>query len=151
MDHYRLVRLVVFADVLQLKAFWQIEIKLDRGQLPGPADRVFDPDIYLWTIEDCFALDPLVRNIFIVERINQSGLSAIPFFVGTEIVCFWIVASNRQLHFDILKTKDFKKIKGKVDTTQYLRSHGFWSTEKVRVILSKSTSPGQSVKSARKF
>src|SRR5207253_2421675 len=39
-DHHRLVPLAVTALVLELEPLGQVEVDLDGGHLPGPADRV---------------------------------------------------------------------------------------------------------------
>src|SRR5829696_35543 len=84
-NHDRPVRFVVFADVLELKTLRQIEVELDRRQLPGAANRVLDTNINLRPVERGFAFDTLVRNPAAVQSINQSNLTTFPIRIRTEI------------------------------------------------------------------
>ncbi len=73
MNHDRLMRLVVFADIFELKPLRQIKVKLDRRQLPITSNRVFHSNIDLWTVEDGFAFDPLVWNSAAVQSVRQGS------------------------------------------------------------------------------
>jgi len=63
MNHHRTVWFVVFADVLELKTFRQIKVKLHRRQLPRAANRILDANVDLWAVENCLTFDALVRYL----------------------------------------------------------------------------------------
>ena len=56
-DHDRLVRLAVLADVLELEAVRVVEVHLDGRALPGAVQRVLDLDVDLRPVEDALARD----------------------------------------------------------------------------------------------
>ncbi len=63
--------LVIIAGVFELETFGQIEIELDRSQLPDAADRVLDLDVDLGTVERCLAFDAFIRDISFFERAGK--------------------------------------------------------------------------------
>ena len=62
MHHVRLMRLAIFADVLQPEAHRQVEVELNRAQLPFAAQRVVHFQIDLRAIERAAAFIGFVGN-----------------------------------------------------------------------------------------
>src|SRR5215213_296676 len=149
-NHDRPVRFVVFADVFELKTLWQIEVELDRRQLPGAANRVLDTNINLRPVERRFAFDTLVRNPAAVQSINQSRFTTFPIGIRTEVSTL-VLAPDGKLDFVILKAKRLVDIEGKLDATDDLAAHRFRSAEDVCVVLRKPTRTNQPVQRARKL
>src|SRR6185295_15009835 len=77
-NHHRLVRLTIFADVFQLEAFRLLEIELRRVELPRPPQRILDIHVDLWTIEGAFTWLDLIGQAVVFERRLQVGFRAIP-------------------------------------------------------------------------
>ncbi len=50
-DHDRTMLLAVCADVLQLETLRKLEVKLDGTALPGSADRIYQMEVDLRTVE----------------------------------------------------------------------------------------------------
>ena len=67
-DHDRLVRRAVFADVLELEALGQVEVKLHGGELPEAAEDVDELDVDLGAVEGGFAGDSVKGDVLAVER-----------------------------------------------------------------------------------
>ncbi len=61
-DHIRPIRLSILTDIGQVEPIRQIEIELDGGKLPFPADGILDFQIYLWAVKCPAALIHLVLN-----------------------------------------------------------------------------------------
>src|SRR6266496_2701459 len=102
MDHDRAMWFVILADILELETLREIEIKLHGGQLPRPTDSIFNPNVYLWTIEDGFSFHTLVRNASLVQSSYQRFHRAIPVFIRAKIVSVCVITSYRKLHPDVL-------------------------------------------------
>src|SRR5690606_3148120 len=85
MDHIRTMLLVVLARVFQFETLRQIEVQLDRSQLPDTADRILDLDVYLRAVKCGFAFDPFVLDLTFFEGSGQRFLCTDPIFIGTEI------------------------------------------------------------------
>ena len=54
-NHDRLMVAVVGPGKVHLEAFRQVEVHLDGGALPGPAQLILDLDVDLRPVEDAFA------------------------------------------------------------------------------------------------
>ena len=59
-DHIRAVLLAVLADVGHVEPFGIVEVELDGGALPEPADGVLDLDVDLGAVKDRLAFLPFV-------------------------------------------------------------------------------------------
>ena len=80
------MRLVVFADVLELETLWQIEIELHRRQLPQTADRILHLDVDLRAVERRFVFHPLVLKTLSIKRVDQRAFGVLPLFIRAEIL-----------------------------------------------------------------
>src|ERR1041385_5169431 len=150
MNHDRLVRLVVFADVLELKTLRQIEVKLDCRQLPRAPDRIFDTNVDLRTIERCFTFDARVRNAAAIQSIGQSSFGAGPVLIRAEEHTV-VVASDGELDLIVVKAKRLVDVKGEVDAGNNLSAHRLRRTKKVCVVLRKPAHANQPVQRAGKL
>ncbi len=73
--------LAVLADVVQVEAFRQVEVELDRAELPFAAQRVQHLQIDLGTVERAAAGIDLVGDLSAVQRLFQRVLGRLPLFV----------------------------------------------------------------------
>ncbi len=81
-QHDRTVPGVVGTDVLEVEALRELEVGLDRRQLPRPSDRVMDVDVDLRAVERGVAvLDGVVETVG-VERLAQRLGRLLPDLVG---------------------------------------------------------------------
>src|SRR5947207_6414095 len=150
MHHYRPMRLVIFADVFELKAFGQIEIPLNCAKLPQSSDRVFHFEIDLRTIEGRFAFYAVIGNTTSVQAGGQHLFSVLPLLVRTEIQFVPIASLHRKLVLDLLKTKSFEHLIGKIDAIIDLARNLFRRAEEMRVVNGESTHPHQSMQRSGK-
>src|ERR1041385_7927974 len=84
MDHEGTGLGSVLADIGDVETFRHIEIKLNRAQLPGPADRVFHHKIDLRAVECPISRIYLIRNSRAFQRVFQSSLSRIPICFASD-------------------------------------------------------------------
>src|SRR5262249_39697610 len=78
MHHQRLMRLTVFSDVLQPEARRQIEIELDRGELPFAADRIDQLYVDFRPVERGFVRRYFDLEIQLVRRSLEGILRKLP-------------------------------------------------------------------------
>ena len=145
------MRLVVVTDVLELKTFRQVEIKLHRRQLPQPADRILHLDVNLWSIERCFIFHALVWKFLLVQRVDQSELGILPLIVRAEIFLARIRASDREFDLELCKTERTQQREGKMNAIDNLATYLCRRTENVRIVLGETTDPHQTMQSAGKL
>ena len=63
MDHDRSVLLTVSSDVLEFETLRKLEVKLDRTALPCSADRIYQMEVDLRTVECAVAfVDHIVES-----------------------------------------------------------------------------------------
>src|SRR6202034_3135306 len=67
MDHDRLVPFAVFAYILKLEAGGQVEVELDRRELPEAAQHVDQLEVDLGTVEGAFTLDGMVGDVLTLQ------------------------------------------------------------------------------------
>src|SRR6266404_2486374 len=132
MDHDRLMRFVVLADVLKLETLRQIDIKL-------------------WPIEGCLIFHPFIWKILLGQSQNQSGLSPLPIIIGTEILLRGIASSDREFDFEFFKTESPQQSKSKLNTINDLSTHRLGSTENMRIVLGETAHPHQSMQGTGQF
>jgi hypothetical protein len=72
------VRLAVLADVREPEAHRQVEVELDRGQLPLAAERVVESQVDLRAVEGAAALVDLVRDPGRLDRAAERRLGPLP-------------------------------------------------------------------------
>src|SRR6185369_13169428 len=146
----RPVRFVVFADVLELKTFRQIEIKLNCRQLPRPANRVLDTNVDLWPVERRFAFNTLVRNATTVQGVLERRFAIFPIFVRAEKETV-VIAPDGEIDLVVLKAKHVVDVEGEVDATDNLGAHRFRRAEDVRIVLRKPARANQPMQRAGKL
>src|SRR5215469_17750817 len=83
MHHQRAFTCSVLRHIFQLEALRQVEIKLNRTELPGPADYVYQLDVDLWPIKRGFAGDGFEGNVTAIESVFQGMNSHLPFLLAT--------------------------------------------------------------------
>ena len=95
----RLVGGIVFGGtVLQVEAFRQLEVKLDRRALERPAERVADGDVDLGPIERAIArIEVPLAGIPLVECALQLPLGLVPRLDRPKVV----VGARRELELEL--------------------------------------------------
>ena len=90
MHHQRLVRLAVLADVLEPEAPRQVEVELDRRELPLAADRVHELHVDLRAVEGGFVRHrPCTSSPSCSTRALQRALGRAPTARACRRTCRW--------------------------------------------------------------
>jgi hypothetical protein len=94
-DHVWPVFLAVLADVSQVEALRQVEIKLDRAQLPFAPERIPELEVDLRPVEGRFALIDLVWDFGSNQRFAQGFRRGFPGFWISSCL-FRVALGNRR-------------------------------------------------------
>src|SRR5579875_3044496 len=121
-DHYRLMALAVFANVLELEARREIEVELNGGELPETAEHIDQLDVDLGAVEGGFAGEGLKRKAAVGEHLLQCPFGVRPVLGRAE------VKAGDDLAFDL-----------------------FGRAEDMRVVLREAAHAQQAVHGARTF
>src|SRR6266849_7329557 len=114
MDHHWPMRLIVFADKLEIEELRQIEIPLNCTQLPQATDGVFDLEVDFWSVESSLAFDALIIDSSIVQGIRQRAFSFRPVLFGPQPLLSRIASLHRQLELDLVEAESFEHLVSKV-------------------------------------
>ena len=151
MDHDWLVRLVVLANVFQFESSREVEIKLNRSQLPQPANGILDFNVDLGTVKGRLTFNAFIRKLLLIQSRNKGSLSQFPVFITPDELLVLAFAFNRQLNSEFFKTERLQQVKRKANAVDYLVSDRLGRAEKVRIILSKPSHTHQAVQCAREL
>src|SRR5262245_57230817 len=146
--HDRLMRLVVRADVFEAEPLRQVEIDLNRRELPQPFDRVHDLEVDLRTVERRLVLNPRIRQPVFVQSLGQRRLRQAPDVVRTEILRMVRRVTDRKLGL-VFESESLKDEVHQVETAFDLRFQLLRRAEDVGVVLRESARPHQPVRDAR--
>src|SRR6266571_3469304 len=80
MDHKRPMLGAVFSDVSQIEPLRQIEVELNRTQLPWPPDSIVDQQVDLRAVKGAVTGIDLVLDARSFERVFQCNFSRLPIF-----------------------------------------------------------------------
>ena len=86
MNHNRAMWLIVFANVLKLKPFRQIEVPLHSPKLPQSANGVLDLNVNLGPVKGGFAFNSLILDRSIVKCASERNFSFRPVFVCAQVL-----------------------------------------------------------------
>ncbi len=151
-DHKRTMFLIVVTGVLELKPLRQIEIKLDRSELPHASDGILDLDIDLRPVKRCLAFDPFVaRSRVRLEHSQADSSPHCPIFVSTEITLILSTAANRKLKFHLVESVGLENLDREIETVRNLSLDLIGTHKKMGVIDRKSTNTHQAVQRSRKL
>ena len=78
MDHVRSGRLTVFCDIRDIEAFREIEVELNRRQLPFASDRVADLEVDFRPVKRAAALVDFVVELMAFERFAERLFRGFP-------------------------------------------------------------------------
>ena len=78
MDHDRALPGTIGGHVVQVKAFRKVEIELDGGALPHPANGILNFEVNFGAVERAAALINFVAPTLAIEGINQPFGGQIP-------------------------------------------------------------------------
>ncbi|KAH3659092.1 hypothetical protein OGATHE_006352 [Ogataea polymorpha] len=139
-DHHRALDLsrVILASKFQLKSVWQLEVELDSGTLVPSSQGIRNHDVDLWTVERTIPRVQLPFAAPLVQGALQLCFCVIP---GLDIphVLLW---SRGQLHLEF-ETEYTVDVLQEVKNTRDLILDLVLGTENVRIVLLKSSDPGQ--------
>src|ERR1041384_1397584 len=148
MHHDGPVRASVFADVLKLEAFGQVEIPMHRAELPQATDGVFDLEVDLRAVKSAFAFDALVSDAMLFEHFGQRALSLRPILFRAEIILVRLVALDRQLELHLLKTKRLQNLDDEIDAIADLLPNLFGRAKEMGVVSRETAHAHQAVERA---
>ena len=81
MQHNWPVAAVVASDVLQAKAFRQVEVALNGAELPLASDRITHIDVDLWSVERSVAFLYGILNTVAIQCFAKRSRCLVPNFI----------------------------------------------------------------------
>ena len=102
MKHDRLMPLTIGAHILKIESFRKIEVTLDSGKLPRPADRILHIDINFWAIKRGVAFFHCIAESVTFKGLLQRCSCLIPNVVSPDVF-LWIF--RRQIERELFETK----------------------------------------------
>src|SRR3989339_780168 len=98
----------IVGNVSHVEILGLIEVQLHGGELPFSANRIFDHDVYLGTVESGFSFLDRIGLAPILSRIYEDVFRFIPKLIVSEIFFFVLWIADRNLNSEIIKFKDVK-------------------------------------------
>ena len=135
----------------QVKAFGQVKVKLDGGQLPQAADGVHDLDVNFRPIESRFPGVGGVGDVVGLQHVAQGVFGPFPILHLTGKVFGVLRVPRGQFHRVFFKAEGFENVHGKLKALFNLVFHLFRRAEDMRIVLRKATHTQQPVQSAGAF
>src|SRR5205085_8741567 len=143
------MRAIVFADVLKLEAFRQIEIPLHRAELPEATDGVFNLEVDLRAVKGRFAFHALVSDTSLVESFGECAFRLCPILFFAKIMLARVVAFDGQLELRLVEAERAKDLNHKINAIANLFEYLLRRAEEVRVVNCKTAHAHQAVQCAR--
>ncbi len=140
-DHDRPLLAAISGDVVELEPFRQVEIQLDGGALPHPADGVFDLEIDLGAVESAAALVNLVSPALALQRFDQALGGQVPHGVIPD----GFLRSGGEVDFVVVEIEGGEDALGEIKDAQDLITDLFRKTEHVGVVLGEAAHPHQAM------
>ena len=144
MDHDGAVLLAVLADVVDVEALRQVEVKLDRRASPFPPERVDPFDVDLRSVERSSTLIDLVIDALLFKRDLELVDGARP----RLLVADPLVRPRRQVGLEVVP-EDLGHVRGQVDDGCDLVDRLLFRAEDVGIILRESAHAKHAVERAR--
>ncbi len=139
-DHNR--ALATFGGhIFQVKAFGQVEVKLDGRQLPQAANSVHHFNINFRPVESGFPGVCGVRNMVFFQHAFERTFGTFPFFYVAGKMFRMFGVARGKFHRVFFKTKRFENVHGIFKSLFDFAFHLFGHAEDVRIILRKSAHP----------
>src|SRR5262245_21453399 len=148
--HERRLRFILRADVFETEPLRQVEIDLNRRELPQPFDRVHDLEVDLRPVERRLVLHPRIRQPVFVQSLGQCRLGQTPDIVRAQILRMIGQVTDRKLSL-VLEAESLKNEVHQVEAALDLRFQLLRRAEDVRVVLREPARPHQPVRDARTF
>src|SRR5207244_3695549 len=104
-NHHRAMRLVVLADEFKFETLGQIEIPLDRAELPQTTDGIFNLKVDLRPVESSLSFHALILDSARIQSIRQGCLSLFPIFCGAEPLLVRVAALDGKLKLYLVEAK----------------------------------------------
>src|SRR5579875_251223 len=148
-DHYRLMALAVFANVLELEARREIEVELNGGELPETAEHIDQLDVDLGAVEGGFAGEGLKRKAAVGEHLLQCPFGVRPVLGRAEEVAALLRIARGELDAILLEAEGPEHRLGEVKAGDDLAFDLFGRAEDMRVVLREAAHAQQAVHGAR--
>ena len=143
-DHHRYMAIVVFAHISGTQTTRQGKVELHGTTLPRTIKAIVQGKFNFGTVERPFTRLQIVLQTVEFQRFGQGFLGAIPHLVGADT----LLGTSGELDHDVLEAKGTVDVIDHTNTAGDLFHDLLFSTEDVRVILSKAAHPHQTVQGA---
>ena len=141
MDHDRTLARAVGGHVLEGEALRQIEIELDRGALPHPADGILDLEVDLGAVEGTAALIHLVGPPLAIEGFDQALGGELPH----RVVADRFLGTRGEVDLVAAEIEGGEDLLGEIEDRQDFTCDLLRQAEHVGVVLGEAAHPHQPV------
>ena len=146
MNHDWTMFLTICPNIFQIKPLRHLEIQLNRSTLPGSANRIYQMEVNLRSIESAV---PLIDYI-VQSQLAKSSTKPLGCHLPILVTAHTVFRTGRQLHM-ILETKQFIDGINQSGHSHNLFLNLFRHHKDVRVILSKTTHSHKAMQLSRFF
>ena len=140
-DHDRPLLAAVGGDVVELEPFRQVEIQLDRGALPHPADGVFDLEVDFRSVEGTAAFIDFVGPTLALQGFNQSLGGQVP----DGVIADGLLGAGGEVDLVIAEIEGGEDPFGEIEDLQDLVADLLRQAEHVGIVLGEAPHPHQTV------
>jgi hypothetical protein len=148
MDHQRLVRLAVLANVFQREAARQREIELHGGKLPGAANGVNQFHIDLGAVKCGFVGDHFGLNVEALGGAAQGVFAELPLLSGAVILAARAAIPRGKLGGIFGEAVGGQRVDGELQTIHYFVFDLVRRAENMGVVLRESPHAKEAVEHA---
>gem|GEM_PF-4398883 len=114
MNHKRLFFFSLIIYKSHIKPLWQIEIKLNCGELSLSSYYIFDFEINFWSVKCSFSFLSSKFNSFFCQNFFDCRFCNISHIISSKIFFFVVWVSKRSIDIYIFEIKLSKNLQSKI-------------------------------------